>query len=410
MEAKATPWEDTDGRGPVPSLASADVSEESTGSVVLERQVTALELFFDLVFVFALTQVTTPMAADPTWLGLLRGMAVLTVLWWAWVAYVWIGTTVDAEDGVARFVLLVAMAAMFVTALAAPEAFGRYGVLFGVAYFVVRLLHVVMFRVVGRSLPEVGAAVARLAPGLLAGSALIVVAGFLEPGWPRGTLWALAVVIDIGSPLVTGTEGWHLSPTHFAERHGLVIIIALGESLVALGVGVASEELTARIVAAVLVGFVSVACLWWLYFDVVAIAAERRFTSAPVAERNDLARDSYNYFHLPMVAGIVLLALGLKKVFADLDSPLQVTISTALFGGVALYLLGHLLFRRRNMGTWNVQRAVVMAVLLALIPVGVVAAAWVSLVVLTSVLVGLVSYEALHFAAARRALRSAAHE
>ena len=380
------------------------------GADVDERRVTALELFFDLVFVFALTQVTFLMAQEPTWLGLLRGMAVLTVLWWAWVAYVWIGTTTDAEDGIARFVLLVAMAAMFVTALAAPEAFGRYGVLFGVSYFVVRLLHIVMFRVVGRSMPEVGAAVARLAPGLLAGSALIVVAGFLEAGWPRGVLWALAVVIDVGSPLVVGTEGWHLSPGHFAERHGLVIIIALGESLVALGVGVASKELTPRIVAAVVVGFTSVACLWWLYFDVVAIAAEKRFTTATVAERNNLARDSYNYFHLPMVAGIVLMALGLKKVFAELDSPLKLTISTALFGGVALYLLGHLLFRRRNMGTWNVQRAVAMAVLIALIPLGVVASAWVSLVVLTSVLVALVTYEALHFAAGRRALRESARD
>jgi low temperature requirement protein LtrA len=385
------------------------VSNAKGAPVVGERRVTALELFFDLVFVFALTQVTTLMADEPTWLGLLRGMAVLTVLWWAWVAYVWIGTTTDAEDGVARFVLLVAMAAMFVTALAAPHAFDRYGVLFGVSYFVVRLLHVVMFRVVGRTMPEVGAAVARLAPGLLAGSALIVVAGFLEPGWPRGVLWGLAVVIDVGSPLVAGTEGWHLSPGHFAERHGLVIIIALGESLVALGVGVAAGELTPRIVAAVIVGFVSVACLWWLYFDVVAIAAERRFTTADIAERNNIARDSYNYFHLPMVAGIVLMALGLKKVFADLDSSLKPTIATALFGGVALYLLGHLMFRRRNMRTWNVQRAVAMALLLVLIPVGVVAPAWSSLVLLTSVLVGLVAYEALHFAAGRRALRRAHH-
>ena len=154
----------------------------------------------------------------------------------------------------------------------------------------------------------------------------------------------------------------------------------------------------------------SVACLWWLYFDVVAIAAERRFRTADVAERNNIARDSYNYFHLPMVAGIVLLALGLKKVFAGLDSSLKPTIATALFGGVALYLLGHLLFRRRNMGTWNVQRAVAMAVLIALIPLGVVASAWVSLVVLTSVLVALVTYEALHFAAGSRALRESARD
>ena len=222
------------------------------------------------------------------------------------------------------------------------------------------------------------------------------------------------MAIDVGAPLVTGTEGWQLSPGHFAERHGLVIIIALGESLVAVGVGVANEPLTPRIVLAVLLGFAAVACLWWLYFDVVAIAALRRFTTAPVAERNNLARDSYNYFHLPMVAGIVLLALGLKKVYADLDGAvhdghLTWVVSTALFGGVALYLLGHLLFRRRNMGTWNVQRTVALAVLVLLVPVGTVVRPWVSLVLVLSVLLALVSYEALHFAAGRRALRSEAH-
>jgi low temperature requirement protein LtrA len=382
---------------------------ESLAPATEERRVTALELFFDLVFVFALTQVTALMAADPTWLGLLRGMAVLTVLWWAWVAYVWIGTTTDAEDGLARFVLLAAMGAMFLTALAAPEAFGEYGVLFGVTYFVVRLLHVLMFRVVGRTKPEVGRAVARLAPGLLLGSALIVVAGFLEPGWPRAALWAIAVIVDVGSPLVVGTEGWEVDPHHFAERHGLVIIIALGESLVALGVGVSSQVLDGRTVTAVVLGFGAVACLWWLYFDVVAVAAEHRFERVPVAERNLIARDSYNYFHLPMIAGIVLMALGLKKVFGDLDSSLKLVISFALFGGVALYLLGHLLFRYRNMRTWNVQRAVVLVLLLALVPVGVAVPAWVSLVTLTSVLLGLVCFEALRYREGRRAIRASRH-
>ncbi len=374
-----------------------------------ERRVTALELFFDLVFVFALTQVTALMAADPTWLGLLRGMAVLTVLWWAWVAYAWIGTTTDADDGIARMVLLVAMGAMFLTALAAPEAFGQYGVLFGVTYFGVRLLHVIMFRVVGRTLPEVGAAVARLAPGLLAGSALILVAGFLEPGWPRALLWGIAVMIDVGSPLVVGTEGFQLDPKHFSERHGLVVIIALGESLVALGVGVSAEVHDARIVVAVVLGFTAVACLWWLYFDLVAVAAEHRFVRAAVAERNNIARDSYNYFHLPMVAGIVLLALGLKKVFIDLDSPLKVVVSFALFGGVALYLLGHLAFRYRLARTWHGARAVVLVLLLALVPLGPAVPAWVSLVVLTSLLLGLVAYESLHLREERRTIRATRH-
>jgi len=252
----------------------------------------------------------------------------------------------------------------------------------------------------------VGAAARRLAPGLLLGASLILVAAFLPAGWPRGLLWLLAIVIDVGSPLVTGTRGWQVSPGHFAERHGLIVIIALGESVVALGVGVSDELYSVRTVVAVLVGFTALACLWWLYFDVVAIAAESRLASAPEEERNALARDSYNYVHLLMVAGIVLLALGMKKAFDDIDAPLKVTLSFALFGGVAIYLVGHLLFRLRNMRTWNVQRGVCAVLLLLLIPVGVTAPSWVSLVLVTSVLVGLVTYETLHFREARHHLRT----
>ena len=173
--------------------------------------------------------------------------------------------------------------------------------------------------------------------------------------------------------------------------------------------GVSAQVLDGRTVAAVVLGFTAVACLWWLYFDVVAVAAEHRFEHAPVSERNNIARDSYNYFHLPMIAGIVLMALGLKKVFGDLDSTLKLVVSFALFGGVALYLLGHLLFRYRNMHSWNVQRAAALVLLMALVPVGVAVAAWVSLVLLASVLIGLVTYEALHFREGRRAIRATRH-
>ncbi|MFN8157252.1 MAG: low temperature requirement protein A [Candidatus Nanopelagicales bacterium] len=392
------------------------MASDAEDAVETEREVTPLELFFDLVFVFALTQVTGMMAADPTWVGLLRGMAVLTVLWWAWVGYVWIGTTTDAEETAPRLTMLVAMGTMFLTALAVPGAFGQLNnvaggerdqaLLFGLTYLAVRVMHVVLFLVIGRDLPGVGAAARRLAPGLLIGASLILVAAFLPAGWPRGLLWLVAIVIDVGAPLVSGTQGWQVSPGHFAERHGLIIIIALGESVVALGVGVADELYSVRTIVAVLVGFAALACLWWLYFDVVAIAAESRLATAPPEERNALARDSYNYVHLLMVAGIVLLALGLKKAFDDIDAPLKTTVSFALFGGVALYLLGHLLFRLRNMRTWNVQRGVCAVLLVLLIPVGVTAPSWVSLVLVTSVLIGLVSYETLHFREARHHLRT----
>jgi low temperature requirement protein LtrA len=392
------------------------MGSDAEDAVETEREVTPLELFFDLVFVFALTQVTGMMAAEPTWVGLLRGLAVLTVLWWAWVGYVWIGTTTDAEEIAPRITMLVAMGTMFLTALAVPGAFGRLGdvaggerdqaLLFGLTYLAVRVMHVVLFLVIGRDKPGVGAAARRLAPGLLLGASLILVAAFLPAGWPRGLLWLIAIVIDVGSPLLTGTRGWEVSPGHFAERHGLIIIIALGESVVALGVGVSDELYSVRTIVAVLVGFAALACLWWLYFDVVAIAAESRLASAPEEERNALARDSYNYVHLVMVAGIVLLALGLKKAFDDIDAPLKATLSFALFGGVAIYLVGHILFRLRNMRTWNVQRAVCAVLLLLLIPVGMLVSSWISLVLVTSVLIGLVTYETLHFREARHHLRT----
>ncbi len=392
------------------------MGSDAEDAVETEREVTPLELFFDLVFVFALTQVTGMMAADPTWVGLLRGLAVLTVLWWAWVGYVWIGTTTDAEETAPRITMLVAMGTMFLTALAVPGAFGRLGdvaggerdqaLLFGLTYLAVRVMHVVLFLVIGRDKPGVGAAARRLAPGLLLGASLILVAAFLPAGWPRGLLWLVAIVIDVGSPLLTGTRGWEVSPGHFAERHGLIIIIALGESVVALGVGVSDELYSVRTIIAVLIGFAALACLWWLYFDVVAIAAESRLASAPEEERNALARDSYNYVHLVMVAGIVLLALGLKKAFDDIDAPLKATLSFALFGGVAIYLVGHIMFRLRNMRTWNVQRTGCAVLLLLLIPVGMVVPSWVSLVLVTSVLIGLVSYETLHFREARHHLRT----
>jgi low temperature requirement protein LtrA len=392
------------------------MSSGADDAVETEREVTPLELFFDLVFVFALTQVTALMAADPTALGLLRGLAVLTVLWWAWVGYVWIGTTTDAEETGPRITMLVAMGTMFLTALAVPGAFGRIGdvaggerdqaLLFGVTYLAVRVMHVVLFLVIGRDKPGVGAAARRLAPGLLLGASLILVAAFVPAGLPRGALWLLAIVIDVGSPLITGTRGWEVSPAHFAERHGLVIIIALGESVVALGVGVADELYNLRTIVTVLVGFAALACLWWLYFDVVAIAAEARLASAPPEERNALARDSYNYVHLVMVAGIVLLALGMKKAFDEIDAPLKATVSFALFGGAAVYLLGHVLFRLRNLGSWNVQRVVCLGLLLLLVPVGVVVPAWGSLALLTAVLLTLVTYETLRFREWRHHLRT----
>lgn len=377
----------------------------------VSHSVTPLELFFDLVFVFAITQVTTLLADDLTWGGMLRGFAVLAVVWWAWGGYAWLTNTINIDDDVAsRLVLLVAMAVMLVVGLATPGAFGEYALLFGIAYFGVRVLHLLLYAVTTRSDPEVFGAVARLAPGMLAGATLILVAGILPDGPWRGVLWALAIAIDFAAPFVAGTRGWKVDAGHFTERHSLIIIIALGESLIALGLSASGEQLTGGVITAASLGVVVIAAMWWLYFDMVAVVAEQRLASLTGQAQARMARDSYTYLHLPMVAGIVLVALGLKKTLIDIDSPLKLIVSVALFGGLALYLLAHIAFRLRNTRTLNVQRLIAAVVLVLLIPAGATLPALASLGLATAVLVVLVSYETIRFRDARHRIRFHEHD
>src|SRR5918998_586374 len=215
------------------------------GGDVPEQRVTPLELFFDLVFVFALTQVTGFLADHLTWVGMLQGAALLVVLWWAWGGYVWLTNAVPAEEVIpARLVILIAMAAMLVASLAVPDAFGEYGVLFGLSYFVVRLLHVVLFVLASGVPPEAIRAMLRLAPGFLGAPLLLIPAGFAD-GFVQGALWAAAIGIDLSVSLVGGVGGFRVQAGHFAERFALIIIIALGESIVSIGVGASGLALGA---------------------------------------------------------------------------------------------------------------------------------------------------------------------
>src|SRR5918993_2506004 len=281
-----------------------------------EERVTPLELFFDLVFVFALTQVTGFLSDHPTWLGMLQGAALLTALWAAWGGYSWLTNAVPAEEVIpARLVIFCAMAAMFVAALAVPDAFGRYGVLFGSAYFVVQLLHQLLYALATGSEPEQRRAVLRLAPGLVVGPALLIVAGFLD-GFAQGALWAVALAVGYGVAFVRSVSGFRVHARHFAERHGLVVIIALGESIVAVGVGATGVGLGTSVLVAAVLGIVLAAALWWAYFDLSMLSAERRLFAARGEERARLARDSYSYLHLSMVGGIVFAALGIKQTLA----------------------------------------------------------------------------------------------
>jgi low temperature requirement protein LtrA len=266
-----------------------------------EHQVTPLELFFDLTFVFAMTQVTVLLADDPTWGGVLRGMLVLAALWWGWGVYAWLTSAMDIDEGGVRLAMLAAMGAMFGVALAVPGAFGDDAVLFGVAYFLVRLLHLVLSAIVVRDDTARRGALLRFAPTAMLGASLIVFAGFLE-GPVRITVWLVALAIDYLGPAVVGVgRGWRVAPEHFAERYGLIVLIALGESIIAIGLGAGLELDTGVIVAAAL-GIVVVSSLWWLYFDVAAIFARRRLMEATGLELHRLALHAYSYLHLPIVA------------------------------------------------------------------------------------------------------------
>ena len=371
-----------------------------------EQRVTPLELFFDLVFVLSFTQATAAMADHPTWQGLAEGVLVLALVWWAWAGYSWLTNAVDANGNVNRLCMFGAMGAMLLVSLAIPDAFGDQGILFGLAYLAVRVLQVLLYVLNGRRGEDSDnlEAFMRMAPGFLVGSALVALGGFLDGG-ARTSLWIIAVLIDYGSPLISGARGFHLSPGHFAERHGLIIIIALGESLVAIGAGAGVEISGAEVIAAVL-GITAVAALWWAYFDIVAIVAERRLTEATDGEQGQLARDSYTYIHLFMVAGIVLFALGLKKTFLHVDEPLKTVPAVAMCGGLALYMLAHVAFRERNVGTLNRQRTLAAVVLAALIPLALEADALLALLAVTLVLVALIAYEAIRFREARARVRA----
>src|SRR4051812_37570791 len=217
-----------------------------------EEKVTALELFFDLVFVFAFTQVTALMAANPTWEGVGQGMLVLAMVWWAWGGFAWLTNSLHSDDGIARVGLMSAMAAMLITALAVPHAFDIDSVVFGLAYFAVRVIHIAVY---AYGAPDVDNrdAILKLAPGLLGAPLLIAIGGFLDGGAQVG-IWIVAVILDYGTPYIQDVSGFRVSAAHFHERFGLIVIIALGEAIVAAGTSLELTGLTGAVVITAIAG------------------------------------------------------------------------------------------------------------------------------------------------------------
>jgi low temperature requirement protein LtrA len=374
------------------------------------ERVTPLELFFDLVFVLAITQCTALMSHHPTWSGIAQGLLVLGMLWWAWTGYSWLTSVIDPEEGAVRLVMFAAIAALLLVSLCVPEAFGNLALAFALIYGVLRSAHIALFMLASPEDDALRHSVLGLAASTLVAVALLATASLFD-GLAQGALWALALLLDMGGPYFFGSEGWKLVPSHFAERHGLIIIIALGESIVAIGVG-ASHELDLAIGTAAVLGVALTAAMWWVYFDVVAIVAGKRLVEAEQGKvQNEMARDSYSYLHLPMVAGIVLVALGLKTTIGHGGEHLHTVPAFALLGGLAIYLFGHVAFRYRHVQTINRQRLLLGIVLLILVPVATEVPALVAVAVANVLIWAMIAYETRMYGEGRHEVRrpQAAH-
>jgi low temperature requirement protein LtrA len=368
------------------------------------ERVRPLELFFDLVFVLAITQCTALMSHHPTWSGLAQGLLVLGILWWGWVGYAWLTSVIDPEEGAVRLVMFAAIAALLIVSLCVPDAFGNLGLTFALAYGAFRVAHIALFMLASPEDDALRHSVLGLAASTAVGVALLAAASLFD-GLPRGALWGLALFLDMAGPYFFGAEGWKLVPGHFAERHGLIVIIALGESIVAIGVG-AGHTLSFGIGTAAVLGVALSAAMWWLYFDVVALISARRLADAETGRvQNELARDSYSYIHLLMVAGIVLAAFGLKTTIGHFGDHLHDVPAFALLGGAAIYLFGLVAFRWRHVHTLNRQRLGLAIALLVLVPAATQVPALLSLGVVVALFWAMIGYETRGYGERRSELR-----
>jgi low temperature requirement protein LtrA len=373
----------------------------ATEGIAEERRTSPVELLWDLVFVFAVTQVTALMSRDMTWSGLGRSMLVLALVWWAWSAFVWAANAQDTGSPTLRLVLLLAMVLTFVAGLGLPHAFDDEALVFAGAYAAVRFLHLGLYADASRRGNASWSAIAGFGVTVVIGMALLL-AGAAIGGTAQAILWTLAAAIDYAGPAWLTREQLRglqrVAVAHFAERYSLFIIICLGESIVAIGVGASDERFDAELVAGVGLGLLVTIGMWWTYFDRFAAVAEERLRTHP--DPVLAAADAYSYLHLVLVAGIILFAVGVKLAIHDVGEPLDDATRLALCGGVALYLVGHVLFRLRIAGSVGVEKLVAAAALMALYAAGGSLDAWVLAGAVTAVLGAMCAYES---ASARRA-------
>jgi low temperature requirement protein LtrA len=337
--------------------------------LLTEKRASYLELFFDLVFVFAITQVSTLLREKPTVGGLVEGGLLLFMLWWTWSQYTWTTNWTGTDRLPLRLALIGAMGGSLLMAKTVPDAFADGGTWFGWEYFTVRLFAGAIYWIGARHSPSQRAALLTFLPLSLVAPLLVVGGGYLT-GSARLGLWALAMAVDFASAAAAGRGTWEVDPGHFAERNGLFVIIALGESIVAIGLGASQAERTSGLLLALVVAFLGAAALWWSYFDRAARAAEEYLKEVQGQERGRFARDAYTLLHFPVVLGIVLYAVGAEEVVAHPGSLLAAEFRFALTAGVGLLMLAMVAGSYRAVRRLPIERLVLVTVLAALTVVG----------------------------------------
>ncbi len=334
-----------------------------------EKRTTYVELFFDLVFVFAITQLAGLLKHRHDGAGWVHVALMTWMVWWAWSLYTWAGNAIDVQRTWARGGLIFVTAFTLVFAEAMPQAFADRGQQFAVAYAVVRLAGLALYWYGLRDDKAQRAALLTFLPISTLAVVIVLVGGFVSVS-ARPWVWAVALLIDFASTQAAGRGEFHVSPTHFAERHALIVIIALGESIVSVGVAGSELDPTAVRYAAAGSAFVVIAALWWAYFDWVQGAAEHQLVITPPEMRSRLARDLFTYFHLPIVAGTVLFAVGVEGAVAEPSMPFEPFRRWAIGVGIVLYLSGFILSHARSGHGLLVDRAigaVMVAVLVAVL-------------------------------------------
>jgi low temperature requirement protein LtrA len=363
----------------------------------VEQHATTLELFYDLVFVFAVTQVSHLLLQHLTWEGAGQAAMVLLVVWWSWNYTTWVTNELDPESIVVRLLLIALMLGSLLMAIAIPDAFGDKALLFACSYVAIQVgRHLFLTFAAAEADTIERRRAARILVWFVVAGALWIAGAIADDG-TRTALWLAALALDYGAPLVTfwlpGRErlspaAWDVGTEHFAERFQLFIIIALGESIVITGATTADLELSTTRVVAFALAFLATAAQWWLYFNLVANIAQRRLAQA--ANRTLMARDAYTYLHVVIVAGILLGAVGDELVIAHPTGQLPNRELVAVACGPALYLLAHVALRLRMTGTISPRRLAGAVACLAVGAIGTFAPSLVVAALLLGVLVAVI--------------------